>query len=105
MATKAYFLIKLAKELCQCQHDYQEAVRELEAMPEVKSIEPVVGECDLMVQVEAPIRVILTADKVLAKKWVRHLSILKVEPFEFSGVSGNITREFLEAHIASAKKG
>ena len=104
MATKAYFLIKVAKELNQ--NGYQEAVRELEAIPEVRSIETVVGECDLMVQIEAPIRVILTADKVLAKEWVRHLSILKVEPFEFGGVSNNsIARGLLEAQIASARKG
>ena len=83
MFTKAYFLVSMAREFCQCQEDYQAAVSELEAIPEVKSVEPIVGACDLMVQIEAPIRVIFIANKILPKEWVKRLIILRVEPLHF----------------------
>ena len=104
MATKAYFLISMAKEFCQCPDDYQEAMEGLKAIPEVKSIEPVSGPCDLLVQVEAPIRVIFVADKILAKKWVKRLHILKVQPFQFNVSSKVIAQERLKAQIALARE-
>ena len=103
MATKAYFLISVAKEFCQYQDDYQEVVEDLKAIPEVKSIEPVSGPCDLLVQVEAPIRVIFVADKILAKKWVKRLHILRVQPFHFNGNSKASARELLKARSALAR--
>lgn len=78
MATKAYFMINIAEE--SCLDGYQEIIRDLEALPEVKAIEPVRGWCDLLVQVEAPIRVIIVAHKIMAKKWVKHLSYLTADP-------------------------
>ena len=104
MFTKAYFLISLAREFCQCQDDYQEVVRDLEAVPEVRSIEPVVGVCDLMVQVEAPIRAIFVADKIMPKEWVKRLVVLKVQPFQFDRDSRPGARELLRAQIALTKE-
>lgn len=80
MATKAYFMLNVLDGFCR--YDYQEAVRDLQAMPEVKSVEPVRGVYDLLVQVEAPIRVILVANKVMAKEWVKRLHVLVVGPLE-----------------------
>ena len=79
MGTKAYFMINLEKKFSHDNH-YLDAVRELEAMPEVESVESVSGICDLLVKVDAPIRVVFAANKILAKEWVKDLKILRVEP-------------------------
>ena len=80
MTTKAYFMVSVAEKFCQ--DGYREAVTDLQAMPEVKSVESVSGVCDLLVQVEAPIRVVLVANKIMAKEWVKRLHVLKVEPIQ-----------------------
>ena len=82
MGTKAYFMINVDKQTAQLDDYYIWAVNELEAIPEVEFVEPVSGIYDLMVKVDAPIRVVLTANKILAKEWIRRLHVLKVEPVE-----------------------
>lgn len=88
MGTKAYLMIKMTKKYG---HDssYLEAVRDLEAIPEVESVKPVSGGCDLLAKVDAPIRVIFVANKIRALKWVEGLRILEVEsePAEASKVT------------------
>ena len=78
MATKAYFMINMDTKF---NHDsyYLGAIRELEAMPEVESVEPVSGMCDLLVKVDAPIRVMFIANKIRTKEWVKGFRVLKVE--------------------------
>ena len=63
----------------------QARIRALENIPEVKCIEQIDGACDLLVQIEAPVRAVFTALKVKAFDWVEHLSMLKVEPFTAIG--------------------
>jgi len=82
MAVKAYFLITAEEEFWY--DGYQEIVRDLKAVPEVKAIEPVRGRCNLLVHVEAPIRAIMVAHKIIPLKWVKRLDILTVEPIENS---------------------
>lgn len=79
MGTKAYLMVNLDKRF---NHDgyYLDGVKELAAMPEVESVEPVSGVCDLLVKVDAPIRVVFVANKILAKEWVKNLKILRIEP-------------------------
>jgi len=79
MATKAYFMVWVKEGFCQ-NGRIEDMVAELETIPEVRRIEPVDGICDLLVQVEAPIRAVFTANKVLALGWVKDLRMLKVEP-------------------------
>jgi len=88
MATKAYFMVNVAEK--SCQDGYQGIFRDLEAIPEVKAVERVSGACDLLVKVEAPIRMIFVANKLMAKEWVKRLYVLKVEPIqpdEYQGLS------------------
>ena len=88
MATKAYFKVDIAEKFCQ--DSYQTILRDLETIPEVKSVERVIGSCDLLVKVEAPIRMIFVANKLLAKEWVKRLHVLYVEPIqpeEYQGLS------------------
>jgi hypothetical protein len=82
MATRAYFMINVAKD--RVGPDGQvDVVRELEAMPGVKSAEPVFGVYDILVIVEAPvIEVTHSMNKIMEKGWVRRLHILRREPVE-----------------------
>jgi hypothetical protein len=82
MGTKAYFMINVDSQTAQLDNYYVGAVNELMAIPEVECVEPVSGIYDLMVKVDVPIRVILVANKILAKEWVKRLHVLKVEPIE-----------------------
>jgi len=93
MGNKAYFMINMEKRFSDDSY-YLEAIRELEAMPEVEAVKPVSGVCDLLVTVDAPIRVILVANKIQAKKWVKSLHVLKVGPTEAPKPA---ERELLEA--------
>lgn len=68
---KAYFLINVAEKFGR-----QEVMRDLQAMPEVKSVEAVRDVDDLLVRVEAPIGVILVANKIMAKEWVKRLHVV-----------------------------
>ena len=86
MATKAYFMINVAEKFCQ--NGYQGILMDLEAIPEVKAVERVNGACDLLVKVEAPIRMIFVANKLLAKEWVKRLYVLNIEPFQTEEYQG-----------------
>ena len=86
MATKAYFMINVADKFWQ--EGYQRIFKDLEAIPEVKAIERVNGACDLLVKVEAPIRMIFVANKLMAKEWVKRLHVLHVEPIQPESYQG-----------------
>ncbi len=92
--TKAYFMISIAEEYTRA--SYPEVVKDLEAMPEVKFVEPVKGMCDLLVRVEAPVRIFPIANQVMSKKWVKRLNVLTVETLpagaDASQRDGNSTR-------------
>lgn len=77
-------MISVAEKFCQkgYGHMLKDILRDLEAIPEVKVVEQVSGNCNLLVKVEAPIRTILVANKILAKEWVGKLRVLHVEPIQ-----------------------
>ena len=77
MITKAYFMIKMVKR-----DGYRDALRDLQAMPEIKSVELVSGEYDLMAMVEAPVTVAVVAKKIRERGWVERLYTLGVETVE-----------------------
>ena len=80
MGTKVYFMIKTAGGVGQ--QGYGEALKKLEAILEVESIEPVSGDYDLVAKVDAPKGVIAVANKILENEWVKHVEVLRVEPLE-----------------------
>ena len=94
MATKAYLMVTVAEGWFQ--NGYQEMLRDSKAIPEVTSIERVSGTSDLVVQVEVPLsnQVVFAANKLLAKKWVKGLHVLIVEPLAIDKLQG-LTREEL----------
>jgi len=89
MATKAYFMFNVAEE--HCQNGFQDILRDLEAVHEVKAIERVKGACDLLVKVDAPpSTMIFVANKLMAKEWVKRLHVLyivPIQPDEYQGFS------------------
>ena len=91
MGTKAYFMINMDKTLSEDGY-YADAIRELEAIPEIESVEAVSGTYDLVAKVDAPIRVILVANKVLEKKWVKRLHVLRAEPAEREAATPHIPK-------------
>ncbi len=80
MGINAYLMIKVDK--IDGGNGRRDAIKELEAMPEIAMVEPVSGEYDLIVTatVDVPIRVGVIAKEIEAKKWVKNLHVLKVEP-------------------------
>ena len=96
MGTKAYFMINMEKRFSDDGY-YLDAVRELEAMPEVEAVNPVSGICDLLVKVNAPIRVIFVANKIRAKKWVKSFRILDVEPTQGTEAATAAEQELVKA--------
>jgi len=94
MGTRAYFMVNVEKK--SCQNGYQDMLRDLEAIPEVKAVERVSGACDLLVKVDAPIRMIFVANKLMAKEWVKRLYVLKVEPFKGDDYQGLSVDELLK---------
>lgn len=99
MGTKAYLMVNLEKRFSDDGY-YLDAVRDLAAMPEVESVESVSGICDLLVKVDAPIRVLFVANKVQAKEWVKGLKILRIEPTELSETPKHTTAEQLKHKLA-----
>jgi len=96
MGTKAYFMVNMEKKFTEDGY-YLDAIRELEAIPEVETVKPVSGVCDLLVKVDAPIRVVLVANKIQAKKWVKSLHVLSVEPVQPTEAPEPAERELLQA--------
>ena len=86
MATEAYFMVSVAEKFCQ--NGYQDILRDMGTISEVKSVERVKGACDLLVKVEAPIRMIFVANKLLAREWVKRLHVLHVEPIQPDELEG-----------------
>lgn len=83
MAAKAYLMIVVAEDYLK--DDYRKILKDLKSIPEVKSVERVMGTYDLLVQVEVPLHswTVFAADKVLAKEWAKHLQVFNVEPLGF----------------------
>jgi uncharacterized protein with GYD domain len=82
MGTRAYFMINVAKDRVG-QDGQIDVVRELQAVPGVKSVELVFGIYDLVVMVEAPLTdVTHSVNKIMEKDWVKRLHILRREPVE-----------------------
>jgi hypothetical protein len=94
MATKAYLMVTVREDFYR--DHYQNVLRDLKVMPELDSIERIVGTCDLLVKITAPVRVDSVANKILAKEWVKQLQILKVEPFHPQDYEGLTIDELIK---------
>lgn len=76
MGLRAYFLVNVVGNMQQ--GDFIKALRDLEEMPGVDFVDPVIGARDLMVMVDAPVTVEAIANKIKAKDWVKSMEIMRI---------------------------
>jgi hypothetical protein len=76
MGLRAYLLLDVADDVDQ--EGLVTALKELEETPDVDFVDPVVGKCEMVVMVDAPITVEATASKIRSKKWVKSCEILRI---------------------------
>jgi hypothetical protein len=76
MGLRAYLLVDVADDM---QHgDFVKALRQLEEMPGVDFVDPVIGSRDLVVMVDAPVTVDAIANKIRATGWVKNMEIMRI---------------------------
>ncbi len=76
MGLRAYLLVDVADDMKQ--DEFLKAVRELEEMPGVDFIDPVIGSRDMVIMVDAPVTVEALASKIRAKNWLKNMEILRI---------------------------
>lgn len=76
MGLRAYLMVK-AKENIE-QKEFIEALRDVERMPGVEFADPVIGDFDVVVMVDAPVTVEAIATKVQDNQWFEDMKILKL---------------------------
>ena len=73
---RAYLLVNFSDEMEQ--HEFIKALRELEEMPGVDFVDPVVGSRDMIIMLDAPVTVEATASKIRSKEWVKDMEIMRI---------------------------
>jgi hypothetical protein len=76
MGLRAYLLIEVADEIEQ--RAFINEIRQLEDMPGVDFVDPIIGSCDLVVMIDAPVTVESIARKIQEKAWVKKIEILRI---------------------------
>jgi hypothetical protein len=76
MGLRAYLLVNIKDDMEQKELINQ--LRELEEMPGVDFVDPVIGSRDLVVMVDAPVTVEAIASKIRVKDWVQATEILRI---------------------------
>jgi transcriptional regulator of NAD metabolism len=76
MGTRAYFMVNVADDVNE--QEFVKILRELEDMTEVDFVDPVVGNWDMVIMIEAPATVEVVARKIEEQPWVKELSTLKI---------------------------
>jgi len=76
MGLRAYLLLRANDETDQ--ESFSRGLLELEDMPEVDFVDPVVGSHDVVIMIEAPVSVDAVAKKVEALEWVGEMEILRI---------------------------
>jgi hypothetical protein len=76
MGLRAYLLIDVSEDMEQ--REFIEELRQLEDMPGVDFVDPVIGPCDIVVMVDAPVTVEAIAKKIQEKKWVTKIEVLRI---------------------------
>ena len=76
MGLRAYLLVDVADEMEQ--QEFIKVLRQLEEMPGVDFVDPVIGSRDLIIMVDAPVTVEAIASKIRDKSWVKDMEILRI---------------------------
>ena len=76
MGLRAYLLVDVADDVEQ--GEFTKTLRELEEMPGVDFVDPVIGSRDMVIMVDAPVTVEAIASKIRNKSWVKDMEILRI---------------------------
>lgn len=76
MGLRAYLMVDVADEMEQ--REFIKALRELEEMPGVDFVDPVIGSHDMVIMVDAPVTVEAIANKIQNKHWVKAIEIMRI---------------------------
>jgi len=76
MGLRAYLLVDVADEMEQ--REFAKALRELEEMTGVDFVDPVIGQHDMVIMVDAPVTVEVVANKIRNKEWVKSIEIMRI---------------------------
>ena len=76
MGLRAYLLVDVTDDMGQ--EDFTNTLKELEEMPGVDFVDPVIGSHNMVIMVDAPVTVEAVASKIQAKGWVKKLEILRI---------------------------
>ncbi len=87
MGLRAYLLVKVKGNIEQ--EEFIEPLREVERIPGVEFVDPVIGAFDMVIKVDAPVTVEAIAAEVQDNQWFEDMKILKViNIFELSSMKG-----------------
>ncbi|WP_366921562.1 hypothetical protein MFMK1_001967 [Metallumcola ferriviriculae] len=76
MGARAYLLVNVMDGVKH--REFIKILQELENTLEVDFVDPVVGDYDLVIMIEAPVTVQCVAQKIAEQPWVANLSVLKM---------------------------
>lgn len=76
MGLRAYLLVDVVDDMDQKQ--FVKAVRELEEIQGVDFVDPVIGGCDMIIMVEAPVSVEALANKIRSKPWIKNIEMYRI---------------------------
>ena len=76
MGLRAYLLVDVVDDMEQ--GAFVRVLRELEEMPGVDFVDPVIGSRDMVVMVDAPVTVEAIANKIRNNGWVKELEIMRI---------------------------
>ncbi|MCW3490113.1 hypothetical protein [Dethiobacter alkaliphilus] len=76
MGLRAYLMVNCKDDVKH--EDFRKAILDLEDMIEVDFVDPVVGNCDMVIMVEAAVSVEKVARQIAANEWVENVAILKI---------------------------
>jgi hypothetical protein len=76
MGLRAYLLVDVSDDMDK--NEFINELRQLEDMPGVDFVDPVIGPCDMVIMVDAPVTVEAIAKKIQEKKWVMKIEILRI---------------------------
>jgi len=76
MGLRAYLLVNVVDDMEQ--GEFIRTLRELEEMPGVDFVDPVIGSHDMVIMVDAPVTVEALADKIRAQNWVKDMEIMRI---------------------------
>ena len=76
MGLRAYLLVDVDDDMEQ--QEFIKVLRQLEEMPGVDFVDPVIGSRDMIIMVDAPVTVEAIASKIRGQTWVKDMEILRI---------------------------